>query len=234
MMYILQATDWQRLLLGEEEWSFLLETMLRTAIMFATLLISLRIIGKRGVKQLSVFELIVIIGLGSAAGDPMFYKDVGLLVGIVVFIIVIGSYKLINFLVANNKNIEKAFEGMPTCLIKNGVFHVANFKKEMLTTSEFFAELRFKGVSQLGQVEEALEEVNGTMSIFFFPDEEVKSGLSVMPGATEDYLEAILEPGLYSCINCGFTEKLNASTQHTCPTCTKLKWVKSSNRKRIT
>ncbi|MBK7425632.1 MAG: DUF421 domain-containing protein [Saprospiraceae bacterium] len=235
-MIILQAKgglDWQRLLLGEEEWSFLLETMLRTGVMFIIILVSLRLLGKRGVKQLSVFELVVIIGLGSAAGDPMFYKDVGLLVGFVVFCVVIGSYKLINYLIASNKKFEKVVEGMPVCLIKNGVFKIENFKKEPLTEDEFFAELRLRGVSQLGQIEEAIEESNGNISVFYFSDKEVKPGLSVMPGALDQYVRAIKDPGFYSCIFCGFTDELKPATQHTCPSCKKLKWTKASHRKRI-
>ncbi len=64
-MKFLQATtgfSWKELLLGGESWSFLPETALRTIIMFIIILAGLRILGKRGVKQLSVFELVVIIG----------------------------------------------------------------------------------------------------------------------------------------------------------------------------
>ena len=78
--------------MGSEDWSFLIETGFRTLVMFTVVLIGLTILGKRGVKQLSVFELVVIIGLGSAAGDPMFYKDVGLIPAIIVFVIIISLY----------------------------------------------------------------------------------------------------------------------------------------------
>ncbi|RYG40787.1 MAG: DUF421 domain-containing protein, partial [Chitinophagaceae bacterium] len=96
-MFLLQATSfsWKELLLGDQEWDFLPEVGLRTFVMFAVILIGLSILGKRGVKQLSVFELVVIIGLGSAAGDPMFYKDVGLIPAFIVFAIVISLYSLV-------------------------------------------------------------------------------------------------------------------------------------------
>ena len=85
-MYFLQASksfDWRTLLLGEEEWSFLPEVLLRSTIMFIVAVIALRLIGKRGIMQ-HVFELVLIITLGSAAGDPMFYSKVGLLTAILV------------------------------------------------------------------------------------------------------------------------------------------------------
>ena len=75
-MNVILNFDWENLLLGERDWQFLLMVALRTAAMFLVILIGLRMLGKRGVSQLSVFELGVIVGLGSAAGDPMFYKDV--------------------------------------------------------------------------------------------------------------------------------------------------------------
>ena len=98
--------NWKQLLLGDEEWSFLFETFFRTIIMFILLLTALKLLGKRGVKQLSVFELVVIIGLGSAAGDPMFYKDVGLLPAFIVFTMVVVLYKLVNYFVGKNKKLE--------------------------------------------------------------------------------------------------------------------------------
>ena len=66
--------DWKQVLFGDQEWTISDETGLRTIIMFAIVLAGLTILGKRGVKQLSVFELVVIICLGSAAAIRCFIK----------------------------------------------------------------------------------------------------------------------------------------------------------------
>ena len=171
--------------MGSEEWSFLMETAFRTFVMFTLVLVGLTILGKRGVKQLSVFELVVIIGLGSAAGDPLFYKDVGLLPAFVLFIIVISLYVLVTYLVGRNKKFEHLVEGKPDLLVNEGVFAIENFQKEALGQDEFFAELRLRGVSQLGQVQTALIETNGGISIFFYPPEKVKYGLPIMPDSLD-------------------------------------------------
>ena len=225
--------SWKELMLGAENWSFLLETILRTFIMFIVILISLRILGKRGVKQLSIFELVVIISLGSAAGDPMFYKDVGILPALIVFTIVVVLYSFITYLIGRNPKFEKIMEGKPICLIKNGVFIVENFSKEALGADEFFAELRMQGVSQLGQIEEAILESSGNISIFYFPDEEVKYGLPIMPDSLDFSIVEINDPGFYACIFCGYTEKLKANAKYICPVCKKLKCVKASSKIRI-
>ena len=234
-MYFLQTSSfsWKQLLLGSEEWTFLPETILRSFIMFVVILVSLRILGKRGVKQLSVFELVVIIGLGSAAGDPMFYKDVGILPAILVFAMVVGLYSLLTFMIGHNKKFEDLVEGRPVCLIKEGKFSIDNFKKEALGEDEFFAELRMQGISQLGQVEEAIEESSGNISVFFYPDDEVKYGLPIMPNSLKETVKVIPAAGHYSCIFCGYTQELVPVQNQTCPQCKKNEWVPSSKRKRI-
>lgn len=236
-MKFLQSTagfTWKELLLGGENWNFIPETALRTIIMFIIILVGLRILGKRGVKQLSVFELVVIIGLGSAAGDPMFYKDVGILPALVVFVLVISLYLIITHFIGKNKNFEALVEGKPVCLIEDGMFAIDNFKKENLGEDEFFSELRMKGISQLGQVELAIVESGGSISVFYYPEDEVRYGLPVLPGSLKNQQKRITETGYYSCVFCGYTKQLMPSQETVCPSCKKASWIKSSNNKRIT
>ncbi|HLP39080.1 DUF421 domain-containing protein [Lacibacter sp.] len=235
-MYLLQATtvfNWKEILLGSQPWSFLPEVILRTIIMFVILFVSLRLLGKRGVKQLSIFELVVIISLGTAAGDPMMYKDVGVLPALLVFAVIVGLYSLITYFIGRNKHFEKMVEGKPVYLIRNGFFSIDNFSKEVLGEDEFFAELRMQGVSQLGQVEEAIVESSGNISIFYYPEEAVKSGLPIMPDSLESGQQEIKERAHYACTFCGFTQQLNPAANAICPECKKTKWVKASNKKRI-
>ncbi len=234
-MYLLQANgfSWKELLLGNEEWNFLPEVFVRSIIMFTVILVSLSILGKRGVKQLSVFELVVIIGLGSAAGDPMFYKDVGLLPVLIVFLIVIGLYTWVTHWVGKSKKIERLVEGRSICLVEHGKFAVDNFRKEALGQDEFFSELRLKGVSHLGQVETAIMETNGGISVFFYPDNKVKHGLPIMPNSLEKQVRKISQEGYYACVFCGHTEKLEPAHKHNCKVCQRDKWVEAKNDRRV-
>ncbi|WP_294298496.1 YetF domain-containing protein [uncultured Chryseobacterium sp.] len=230
----LQEFSWKEFLMGQEEWPFILEIVLRTVIMFITIIIGLRILGKRGVKQLSIFELVVIIGLGSAAGDPMFYKEVGIISSIIVFAVIIFLYTVVTYLIAKNKKIEEMIEGKCICLIDEGEFSIENFKKENLGSDEFFAELRLNGVSHLGQVEKAIEESSGEISVFFYEDEKVRYGLPTMPGSLDYPLQEIKEKGYYSCTFCGHTEQKHPGNAGSCKKCGKKNWVPSSNKRRVT
>ncbi len=234
MPLFLLGLNWKELFLGHEEWSFLLEIILRTAIMFLAIIIGLRVLGKRGVKQLSIFELVVIIGLGSAAGDPMFNKDVGIISSILVFIIIILLYSIVTYFIGRSKKFEKLVEGSSICLIRNGEFSIDNFKKENLGSDEFFAELRLKGVSQLGQIEMAIEEISGEISVFYYEDEQVKPGLPIMPDSLKNPLKNIQKEGFYSCTFCGHTESKTEGNAGNCAKCKKDEWVEASGRKRVT
>lgn len=235
---LLLATDGvlpgiKKLLLGEEDYVFLIEIALRSVIMFIVVVSGLRLLGKRGVKQLSVFELVIILTLGSAAGDPMFYKDVGLLSCTLVFAVMLVLYKVITYFVAKSKKLELLLEGKPICLIEDGRFCIGDFKKEDLATDEFFSELRIKNVSHLGQVAQAFLETSGEVSVFYYEDEDVKYGLPILPNEYEQRSRNITTAGKYACTFCGHVEELMPQPVHLCPVCKKDSWLAATNRKRI-
>ena len=103
----IKTFDWYRIFYSDNiPISYLAEIGVRTVIMFLVLIFVLKLISKRGVKQLSVFELAILIALGSATGDPMFYHYVPVTYGIVVLLVVIFLYKIITTLAAKSKKLE--------------------------------------------------------------------------------------------------------------------------------
>jgi uncharacterized membrane protein YcaP (DUF421 family) len=225
--------EWERLLFNDLPHNFFLEVLFRSTVMFLALLITLKFTGKRGVKQLSVFETVIIIALGSAAGDPMFYEDVGIIPALVVFACILLLYRLITWLTAKNKKIEEFLEGKTICFIEDGEFSIENFKKESLAQDEFFTELRIKSIAHLGQVKAAYIETTGEISVYYFPDEEVQYGLPIVPNLFINKSQIIPTKDIYSCTNCGFTEEKNKE-KDICKICKKDEWVKSINTTRIT
>ena len=105
--------DWHRILFSDQPYAFFIEILIRTPTMFLAVVAILRLTGKRGVQQLSIFEMVMIISLGSAAGDSMFYEDVGLLHAVAVFALILLVYKLLILVIAKSKKAEKLLEGEP-------------------------------------------------------------------------------------------------------------------------
>lgn len=226
--------NWQNLFLGDEGISFLLEIALRTIIMFILVLILLRLTGKRSIKQLSIFEIVMIIALGSAAGDPMIYKEIGILQAATVFIIVLISYKFITYLITKSGKIESFLEGKPIYIIKDGHAALESIRHTDLAMDEFFAELRVLNISHLGQVKAALLETNGHVSIIYYEDNDVRYGLPIWPNEWNKKSSIINEEGLYACSLCGYTLTLAIGKGGNCPFChSNHEWVLSVNERRI-
>ncbi|KDN55745.1 DUF421 domain-containing protein [Flavobacterium seoulense] len=225
--------EWNRLLFNEMPEVFLLEVLFRSTVMFIILLLTLKLAGKRGVKQLSVFETVIIIALGSAAGDPMFYEDVGIIPAATVFVVIIVLYRSVTWLTGKSKKFEEFVEGKTECLIIDGKFSVTSFEKESLAQDEFFSELRIKSIEHLGQIKNAFIETSGEISVFYYEDKDVKFGLPILPSLFNQKNKFIPANGIYSCTFCGHTEEQNSATA-TCTICKKDEWVAAINTKRIT
>lgn len=216
--------EWKRILLNDLSPNFLIEVAFRTIVMFTILLLALKLTGKRGVKQLSVFEMVIIISLGSAAGDPMLYDDVGLLPAIAVIIVITLYYKTIIWLTAKSPKFEEFVEGKTQCIIDEGTFSIHSFKKENLAHDEFFLELRLKSIEHLGQIKNAYIETNGEISTFYYPDEEVKYGLPILPQLYSQKSEVVPHNGTYACSFCGNIQEVTVAGA-TCTNCLKKEWV---------
>jgi uncharacterized membrane protein YcaP (DUF421 family) len=225
--------EWERILVNNAPASFLLEVALRSAIMFLALLIGLKVAGKRGVKQLSIFELVIVISLGSAAGDPMFYEDVGIVHALMVFVVVLALYRTITWLTAKSRAFEKFLEGDTECLIEDGRLSYKKFESESFALDEFFTELRLRNVDHLGQVKRSYLETSGEVSVFFYPDEDVRAGLPILPELFGKQLSMITNPAKHCCCKCGEVHELSPGKQ-TCPNCKGTKWVLPVNSRRVT
>lgn len=218
--------EWQRVLFNELPASFLFEVIFRSTVMFLLLLITLKLTGKRGVRQLSVFETVIIIALGSAAGDPMFYEDVGIVPAITVFIVIIMLYRAVTWLIGKSKRFEEFMEGKTECLISDGEFALHAFAKESLAQDEFFTELRVNSIEHLGQVRNAYLETTGEVSIYYYEDEDVKYGLPIRPEQFCKKSKSIPSDGIYACTFCGHVEPQKAGTA-ICKNCKKSEWVEA-------
>lgn len=157
--------DLHRIFLGDLPGTFYVEIALRTAAMFLFALILIRTLGKRSLGQLSIFDFVIIIALGSAVGDPMFYEDVPLLYGMVVVVVVVALERVLALLTSRQSRIEKMVDSSPTILVRDGVVDYKALRHELMSVSELFQALRVNGVEQLDDVALAVLEPSGNISL---------------------------------------------------------------------
>lgn len=226
--------DLQRILIDELPLSFLYEVAFRASLAFIAVFLFLKCSGRRGIRQLSLFELVVILTLGSAAGDVSFYHDVALLPVVVVFLTLLLLYRLTIFAMRKNKHLEAWIDGVPVTVIKEGVYEYISIKKLNISSSELLMELRQRGVEHLGQVRLAIIETDGDISVYFFAAENVQPGLSVLPPEHRQEFKIVTHSGLYCCVNCGFTQPIEIGGGAHCVRCNNDIWSPALTHRRAT
>jgi len=194
--------------------------------MFSFILVFLRMSGKKGIRQLSIFEVAIIIGLGSAAGDPMFNQDNAIVPAIIVFATILIFYRVITWAAAKREKFERILEGDPLYIIEDGMFVMMDSIEQTYGKDEFFSEMRQQSIEHVGQIETAILETNGNVSFFFFDDNDVKPGLPVLPKKYEKRSKHVAAPGKYACTFCANVEEIKQGF-HTCSRCKKDEWVEA-------
>ena len=158
--------DWDRLLLGLPPKLYMLEIGLKVLIIFGILLVVLRLLGKHGQQNLSPMQQLLMIALGSAAGDALLYPEVPIAYAAVILLGVTALTLLIEFLSERFRPVRDYVESRPRILVKDGEIHWDALNSERTTRRELFAELRIKGARSLSQVDFAILEVTGDISVF--------------------------------------------------------------------
>lgn len=224
--------DIQRMLIDEFPLSFLLEVGVRATFAFLAVFLFLKSSGRRGIRQLSLFELVVILTLGSAAGDVSFYHDVPLLPVAVVFLTLLLLYRLTVLAMTKSKKFESWIDGLPVTVISNGLYELKSLEKLNISSSELLMELRQRGVEHLGQVRLGLMETDGDISLYFYDQKELRPGLSVLPKEHRAEFKIAPASALYCCVNCGFAQPIMEDQGIDCPRCNQAVWSTALNTPR--
>lgn len=225
--------DLQRIFFGDLPITFLFEILLRTAVIFSYTLILLRLVGHRGLSQLSIAEFTLIIALGSAVGDPMFQPDIPLIHGMFVVTLIVAFQRLVTTLTLRSKRLSRLIEGRSQRIVVQGLLDLQGIKEARMSSYEIFAELRQSGTEHLGQIQYAYLELDGEVSVLKYQESDVRPGLSLMwdeelrrPDALHDGDQA--EAGYYACTSCGYTDyKQDKATLQKCPRCHEGQWVRA-------
>ena len=143
--------DWAGIFIYDTTWAFALEILVRVTVMFVLIILFLRFTGKRGVRQLSIFELTIILSLGSIAGDPMFTEDLPIIQAVLIMSSVIFLYRLCTWAMMKFQPFEDLLEGKSLYIVEDGLLVLEKIKKGKMSHDEFFSEMRQQGVEHLGQ-----------------------------------------------------------------------------------
>jgi len=223
--------DLRRIFFGDLPLAFLGEVVFRTTIIYLYTLLLIRLLGKRGLGQLSAFDFVIVIALGSAVGDPMFYDDVPIVHCMVVITVVVLLQRSVSWLTDHNRHARDFIDSVPRRLVQRGVVDWQGLCDEQLETEELFAALRMQGVRQLGEVEKAYIEPSGSISVLRL--EQPVSGRPLVARSDPDFprLHAAHEPvpdtASYACDACGLGLSLHQGEAFPkqCSNCSRDRWL---------
>lgn len=139
--------------------------ILRAILVYVSVLILLRVSGKRQLAQMGATEFVAILLISNAVQNAMNGGDNSLIGGIILAIVLIAMSAAISFLTYKSEIFSTLFEGTPTLLIHKGKMIRKHMARERLRESELKALLRKQGVHDLNEVESAVLEADGTFSI---------------------------------------------------------------------
>lgn len=142
----------------------LLEKILRPVIVYAFLVVCLRLSGKRELVQLNPFDLVVLLTLSNTVQNAIIGDDNSVSGGVIgATSLLLINYLVVRFLYGHNK-LEQIVEGDADVLIENGKLRSARLKKELITASQLEAAARKQGFDSLSEVDKCILEPSGTLS----------------------------------------------------------------------
>lgn len=150
----------------------ILDTTYRALISLVTLFLVTKLIGKKQVSQLSLFDYVIGISIGNFAAEMTINLDSNELNGIIAVVIFGLVAYIVSYLTMKSIKMRRFFSGTPTILIQNGQLVTKNMRKVRFDINDLLEVCRCNGFFNIEEIEFALMEANGEIS--FLPKVDYK------------------------------------------------------------
>lgn len=139
--------------------------LFRAIILYFIVVFIMRIMGKRQIGQLQPFELVIALMISELAAMPMQNTSIPLFHGIIPIITLLVLQVLISILQLKSEVARYIFCGKPSILIEKGKINIKELKSNRLNLNDLLEELRLKDYYNLEDIEYAILETGGQLSI---------------------------------------------------------------------
>ena len=150
----------------------MLLSYVRTVLLYLVLIAVIRLMGKRQVGQMEPSEFVVTMLVANLASIPMQDGGIPLYSGIVPILTVLALELIFSGLVLRSIPLRRLLCGKPVILIENGRILQNNLRRTRITLDELTSQLREKDVLEPGEVQYAILETNGNISVFPYPAQQ--------------------------------------------------------------
>lgn len=148
----------------------MLTTFVRVIILYILVLVVMRLMGKREIGQLQPFELAIAIMIADLASVPMADTGIPISNGIIPILALLLLHILISIINLKSIKLREIISGKPRILIYRGKIEEEALKKERITINELQERLRNSNVVNIGDVEYAILETSGQITVIQKPE----------------------------------------------------------------
>ncbi|MHB8510721.1 MAG: DUF421 domain-containing protein [Actinomycetota bacterium] len=138
---------------------------LKTLILVVVLGIGLRLLGKREMAQLNLFDLAMVIAVSNAVQNAMTGGRGNLPIGLATSSVIVVAAWTLSRVFVRRPSVERRIVGIPSILVRNGVALTDRLRRERITEEELAAALREHGVNEVVDVALAVLEVDGSITV---------------------------------------------------------------------
>ncbi|MDI5891552.1 DUF421 domain-containing protein [Halomonas rhizosphaerae] len=146
-------------------WDSLLRTLVVGILAYVTLVVFLRVSGKRTLSKLNAFDLIVTVALGSTLATVLLANDVALAEGVLAFALLIGLQFAVTWSSVRARWVRRLATGEPMMLLYDGNFLPTALRQARVTEDEIRAAVRSAGVNSMHKVRAVVLETDGSFSV---------------------------------------------------------------------
>jgi len=147
------------------DWMEVGDVVIRSLISLVALFLVTKMLGKKQVSQLSLFDYVIGISIGNFAAEMTINTESQHMNGIVAVVRFGVVAYLISIWTMKSMRIRRFFMGVPTLLIQNGKLMEKNLKRVKFDINDLLEECRSNGYFDISEIEYAIMEANGTLSV---------------------------------------------------------------------
>ena len=174
--------------------------LIRTSIIYILFTFAIRLMGKRQVGEMQLSELITTFMLSELAINPIQDISIPISYSIIPLIFLFSMEIVTSFLSAKFPGFRKVFVGTPSIIIKNGIIDQSELSRLRISINELLSELRLKNIGSVDEVDYAILEQNGQLSVFpksnssgklshaLITDGKINSSVLALASKSEDWI----------------------------------------------
>ncbi|MFD2169357.1 DUF421 domain-containing protein [Tumebacillus lipolyticus] len=140
--------------------------ILRIILFYFVTLASMRLMGKREIGKLSIFDLVISIMIAEVSAMSLADTDMTISTGLFIIVTLVLLQVLMSYLTLKSISLRSLLEGRPTLLIANGKIREDEMRRTRYSMSDLMTQLREKDVATVSDVEFAILETSGKLSVF--------------------------------------------------------------------